>query len=137
MSSWLRLVCGISLSVLAVALIFLVSYLTIRDTPKLDEPETITELYDEHGCLVSAGFSWCSTRGVCLQEAVTPCEVTGPRSTLSVPPDLLNTEWVWERSSAGDESIIPMNPGTYRLSLAESGLVTLATPCGNLSALFE
>jgi len=39
------------------------------------EPPLIGGDTDEHGCLITAGYSWCETKGKCLRQWEEPCEV--------------------------------------------------------------
>ena len=36
---------------------------------------------DEHGCIGSAGYTWCEAKQKCLREWEEPCEVTAPAET--------------------------------------------------------
>jgi len=36
---------------------------------------------DEHGCIASAGYTWCEAKQKCLRSWEEPCEVTAPAET--------------------------------------------------------
>ena len=41
---------------------------------------------DDHGCIGSAGYTWCEPKQKCLREWEEPCEVTAPATTTEMMP---------------------------------------------------
>lgn len=70
---------------------------------------------DEHGCIGSAGYSWCEVKGKCLREWEEPCDTTSP--TVFDMTVLVEGKEVMLQDGFAEEAVVPDSASveTYRI----------------------
>jgi heat shock protein HslJ len=87
---------------------------------------------DEHGCIGSAGYSWCEAKGKCLRPWEESCTTSG--DTIS---GLVGHDWTWVRTTYADGSVVvPKRAGVFRLTFGADGRVSVATDCNSMGGSY-
>jgi hypothetical protein len=137
--------------VVAVVVVVLGSFLfyqaAIAPAPSEDEPTTIVGGdRDEHGCIGSAGYSWCEVKNKCLREWEEPCDTTDVVEevqddlVVEVSPvnmTLTMKEWEWVQTKGESGEIAPKTAGVFTLTFSGEGAVAIGTDCNSMSGTYE
>lgn len=136
---------------MAVVVVVLGSFLfyqaAIAPAPSEDDPTTIVGSdRDEHGCIGSAGYSWCAVKEKCLREWEEPCDTTDAVEKVQTDPvvevspvhmTLTMKEWEWVQTSDEGGVIAPKTAGVFTLTFSGEGSVAIGTDCNSMSGTYE